>query len=419
MASRARRSPRAILLAALVTASASTAWALAPPDQESPLKDTIIESAKGMTIIKQEPAKGGPPIAIVGRLSRAGIAVPGVDLLVSKEPFISFHGTCSFEAAKTRARPTAEDGSFELVVHGSGTYCIRAEAPDHNYPASVVTVPDDPTHRLEIVLPSVCLSGSVIDESTGEPVAQARVAAREQWPWPRLSRASATTSHDGHFHMDLEASEYSVSARLDKGGVAQEDVSVGEAGFAGLVLSLVPGLQIAGRVVDGAGRGLAGVEVGEDPPSPQRHGWTKTGPNGSFRIDGLTERQYVLTAQSETRYAVRGGILPGASKVVLRLRNRGYVNVLVRDPQGRPVEDAHLTVNSIDGAPAAVFITAMTDDEGLAEIGVPVGTVGLAVVAEVEPGWREVIGEAIVSVREGESVSTVLSLHKQPLPTQP
>jgi len=93
----------------------------------------------------------------------------------------------------------------------------------------------------------------------------------------------------------------------------------------------------------------------------------------------------------------------------------GYVSVLVRDAEGRPVEDAEVTVSSIDGLDALPFNRETTDDEGIAVLDVPPGTIGLTVVAEVEPGLRDVIGEAVVSVREGESVTTELVL-RRPLP---
>ncbi len=140
----------------------------------------------------------------------------------------------------------------------------------------------------------------------------------------------------------------------------------------------------------------------------------ETGAGGFFRIDDLLDRPHVLAAQSGSRYAIRGGVLPGDDKILLQLQDPGYVSVAVRDPQGRPVEGIEVTVNSIDGAPAAVFIHELTDEEGVAEMNVPPGTIGLVVAGEIEPGLRAVVGETTVSVRERESVSTVLSIRKRP-----
>ncbi len=80
------------------------------------------------------------------------------------------------------------------------------------------------------------------------------------------------------------------------------------------------------------------------------------------------------------------------------------------------MEGATVVLKRIGGTTAAVFIDAVTDEEGLAEMTVPAGTAELAVAGMVESGRREILGETVVSVRQKELVSATLEIRERPLP---
>jgi hypothetical protein len=303
-------------------------------------------------------------------------------------------------------------------VPGQGRYCIQAYVEGHSVHDFTVDVPKAPSRTVELVFPSTCLSGLVIDESSGLPVTGATVRANETWPWARLSGGTATTSSSGQFHIDLEPGDYSIEAWLPKGGVAREAVVIETQGLDDLVLSLSPGHDLQGRVIDKKRRGLAGVEVRQHPSHSRRNGWAQTGANGRFRIAGLLNEPHVLTATLKKSYAVHVGVVPGGDDIVLRLDEPGHLRVLVRDPEGYPVKGAEVRLVRIDGLDAPPLSDGQSDDKGFADLDVPAGTLGLSVAAEVEPGLRQEIGQAVVKVRAGERTTAEIRL-RRPLPVPP
>lgn len=361
----------------------------------------------------EEGPKVGPLIAVVGRLVRGGRPVPRVEIVTWRiDPRIElFLGPCSCVGGPTSRARSSDDGTFELAAHAGSAYCIRTEHEGHKFPDLVIDIPREPG-TMDVSLP-VCLSGSVVDQLTRAPVADAAVIGGEGLSW---SGGYSTTGSDGKFHLDLQPGDHSIWAHLDEEAVAHQEVSLGETGLSGLVLSLVPARQIKGRVVDETGRGVAEVDVWAEP-RPPLGGFATTGPDGSFNLGGLLDRRYVLGARSESKsqYAIQDAVQPGDGEAVVQLRDTGFVTVRVGGTEGRPVGDAFVEVTSIDGRPSVIPIAEIVGANGLAELSVPQGWIALAVKAPVEEGRWEVVGEATVSVRERESVSTVISVDTRPV----
>ncbi len=119
---------------------------------------------------------------------------------------------------------------------------------------------------------------------------------------------------------------------------AGQDVDVGD-------VRLEPGLQIRGRAVDArTGEPVVRAEVRlkrpEDSPELGEFGsvaMTHTGVDGTFTLDQLESRPYLLEVQHETHMRHRQPVEPGEARVEVRLQVGTTVEGTVRDRHGRPV----------------------------------------------------------------------------------
>jgi hypothetical protein len=143
---------------------------------------------------------------------------------------------------------------------------------------------------------------------------------------------------------------------------------------------LAPESALEGRVVDASGAGVAGVPVSvvcafEEVPGGEQ--WTRsdlgaaeTGADGAFRIGGLAERAYRLTARPPRQYAppdplsARGG----AKDLRLVLKAAAAPSVTVLDYDGKPVADASVRVSREDREDDATASYRRTSSGGIVRI---------------------------------------------------
>src|SRR3954471_23954520 len=161
------------------------------------------------------------------------------------------------------------------------------------------------------------ISGSVIDQATGQPLKKTTIAFRNsQSGGQRFQQPLATsTGVDGRFSMQGDPGEYRLVATGN--GYVRQAYGQKDARRPGTIITvaagqtindikfqMVPGGVIAGRVIDEDGEPLAGVMVqvlrasyqdGERRLEPAG-GTVRTDDRGEYRIFGLLPRRYYVNA---------------------------------------------------------------------------------------------------------------------------
>ncbi|KZE68815.1 peptidase S8 [Fictibacillus phosphorivorans] len=100
-----------------------------------------------------------------------------------------------------------QDGSYSLM-HAAGTYTVKAEAYGFRSSVQTVNLAPDGTARANFTLeeiPRGTLSGTIINERTGEPVAGATVMLMED-----AAIAPVQTNEDGSYEIDAYEGEYTL-----------------------------------------------------------------------------------------------------------------------------------------------------------------------------------------------------------------
>jgi hypothetical protein len=291
-----------------------------------------------------------------------------------------------------------------MLVFTPGRARVGQEAVlgNERYPDREVVVPDADRFELDLEIAGAPVSGTVVDKDGGGPVAEARV---------RIGRSSARTGPDGLFALAVEPGEHELAATAPGSKPAVLTLDVGPAGLADVRVEMERGLELRGRVVDGAGRPAPTLEVvAEARRSHVVNAWTLG--DGSFRIGGLMEEPYTVATGSELAgWAVRGNVTPGGDPVTLTLRPGGRVAVRVLSADGGLVKGASPYIVQVNGLPVSLpGGGASTDASGLVEIGAPAGRV------EIEARTRDETGRGSVAVVAGATVPLEIVLQSSNRP---
>jgi hypothetical protein len=355
-------------------------------------------------------------VVVSGRVTRGGRAASGVRISASSgSPSISFSGLGGAPPPTVAAGPpalaatTGEDGGYELLVFVPGPARVGlAAVSGQGFPAREVNVPDTSRFTLDLDIGETAVSGVVVDRDSGAPLPDASLRL-SSIDGRGYSGAPGRSGPDGRFEMGAEAGEYTLSAELPGRVRVVLPVRVDPAGLADLRLEMDKGLAIVGRLQDVAGRPATGqtiVAIGAD-------GFERAAvrADGSFRLEGLTDRPYALSVGSSLAgFATRPGVRPGPEPVPLILRQAGRVALRVVSPDGRPVAEALASVMLVDGAPVDLLgsMAPPTSEEGATEIGVPPGEVSIVVRGDSGGGFGTVV------VRAGETAPLVVVLQRRP-----
>jgi hypothetical protein len=132
---------------------------------------------------------------------------------------------------------------------------------------------------------------------------------------------------------------------------------------------LPPERVVDGRVLGPDGNGVAGLELQATRVlGMMPHASAKTGPDGSFRLRNLGDREYLVVATPPPALLLSGdwSIPRGAATVELRLRTGVDVEVRVVDHAGKPVAGAMVSALARDrGVRGGSFSPASkTDADG-------------------------------------------------------
>lgn len=322
-----------------------------------------------------------------------------------------------------RARPTDEKGAYELIGLKPGTYFFQVSRfrgrPEQ---ASLsITVPEGvKEHRLDLDLPQSTIAG-VVRSRDGAPIpgvlVQAGVVGGEAAAPDGLlglilqnGANQARTDQEGRFTMrSVAKGTYRVTASgrgmratgVRYGEVAVEGVVVdGRTAVEGLDLLLPAAGTITGTVVDGNGAPVANAEVlslrdggpRRDQASPLgdlfglQERPARTGPDGRFKIEGVTPGRYRVRADVE-------GLSPGVADEVV-VAESAATDVTIQVVRGATLR---LRVTNVDGSFVPLAQVSLLDGRGkpLASR-VSVLSVFRRFVAADEKkedtGWREIGG---------------------------
>ena len=325
-------------------------------------------------------AHAGPQRSRAPTTIGIGVAeqVSDVELLITKGP--SIRGTVVDEAGapvadaevnlfgegmrgrSVDARSDAK-GAFAIEGMQPGSYRLMARTDSH-LPAGDVAVEienADVTGIKLTVRAGIVLKGHV------EPRQVCDVSPDTEGDGPMAMMMLAgptTTGADGVFELRrLEPTAYVLEARCPSGDQGQAKVTA--APNAGeIVIEVKPGASIAGRVVDGAGKPVAGVKVMANPLGGTEKTTivngvitsgvqTLTNGQGAFELRGLRAGAYRLGALE------RGRPLPatGDTKVTLAATEKktgvtltvdrpdGVIRGIVTGPDGKPLAEAWVSLH--------------------------------------------------------------------------
>jgi RNA polymerase sigma factor (sigma-70 family) len=320
---------------------------------------------------------------------------------------------------------TDDKGDYVLRLR-PGVYSLAADADGYPRKSQFLTLQTDmvANFRLE---PGAQVLGQVVMDSTGKPVAGARVRAvpveRNGYRRPGVESDAA-----GFFTLpSVAAGQWRIEAR--NGGLVGSTAAVRVIpGFAinGLEVRVARGFSMAGRVVGVNGKGRADILVSAELtasdrlPGPSNEGaGVATDADGKFHIEGLAAGVYQLTAQPRgdgpRTYGAATIVDRDVVGVLLTLPAPVIVQGLVLDEAGQPVANAKVTAAMREDRAAGSAgpgdlsrgSVATTDAAGrFAFGGVEEG--GLFVIAE-----REDLGAAMWgprSVRSGDTANLTLQL---------
>jgi len=349
-------------------------------------------------------------VVVAGTVTRAGQPAPGVRVSLRSLEGAAMTRYTGVGAGGVEARggppflvaTSREDGGYELVIFSPGRARVGLEpvSGTERYPDREVVVPDVDRFELNFEIAAAQVSGTVVDKDGGEPVSDARV---------HLGRSSASTGPDGRFALAAEPGERQLGATAPGRKFTILTLNVPPEGLADVRVEMERGLEVRGRVVDGAGRPAPNLEVTATAVSEVYVETVWTLGDGSFRIGGLGDEACTLATGSDLAgWAVRGNVRPGGEPVTLSLRPGGRVAVRAVGADGLPMKDASAYVQRVDGLPVSMpGDSGATDANGLAEIGAPAGLVG------IEAAARDQTGRGSVTVRPGETAPLTVVLQLQ------
>ena len=305
-----------------------------------------------------------PGVTVSGRVvDEAGQGVADADVYALTGPW----GGPDFGPAAARSDPLGNfdiadqprQGEIFLEAHGESVVMSQA--------VKVVLPPAGPVELR--VRRGRTLEGRVLDERSAEPVRGAQVSA---WRMMRRTIGSANmhfsrggeegeTDEGGLFRLTgLEVGTYLLTVTAPGYKQARLEAIVPEEGQPrALTVALKHGLALHGRVVDAQDAPAGGVDVYASQAARQllsatahvSGGSARTGPDGSFAIDGLDAGRYEVVADDDTGAQAREMADTGRSEeVVLHLRSPGAVDGRVVSSDGAPVAGAQVMTIGPSGA---------------------------------------------------------------------
>ena len=298
-----------------------------------------------------------------------------------------------FEEREGPTAPAGAQGEFRFDGLAPGEWTPVVSAPGCVMTRGDCVKLGDGERRagIEILLPTERTLSGRVDDPSGNPLAGAKVTAM---PLPRSEGDNGEESADTNLLILQAMGESAGTATSDAagafriGGLTDGRFSVNasragrvpaaivaEAGAEHLVLVLQEGLDIRGRAVEkGTVKGIAGLHVSVSgysggPLTSEDHD-VRTGPDGSFALDGLAGGgRYGISFQDwdDEVWAPRTvkGVAAGTTDLVVEIERGLSIEGRVVDASGSPLDTRNLQVElAIVGAFFGSTTSTEVDEDG-------------------------------------------------------
>lgn len=249
------------------------------------------------------------------------------------------------------------DGRFEVRGFTPGSVKVRATAPGFSQEETAWIDPKEGPLRFTL-RPSTRLTVSVFDALDGRPVSGARVV-RLGPTAEELDRAVSDV--DGMAELrKIPAGAQRIRIEAQDRARMLRTISIG-AGPAELSVSLPPGQEVVGTVIDPSGAPLPGatVEVSQREPAEDSPPWARlpfrwrSGPDGRLRIAGLAAGATILEVSRDGFRTGRieleipaGGTTP---TVTIELAPVATLTCRVLDREGATIRGARVLLSRASG----------------------------------------------------------------------
>jgi hypothetical protein len=358
----------------------------------------------------------GRGVCLAGRvLDPSGAPLQGVSIESSSE------NPAYWSQANLRTASSDAAGAFRIQALAPGKVQVRAELDGY--------VPQErdlgrlgegeECAGIEFVLSrGNALAGRVVWADGSPAEATVVVGSKASWTRSRFQEVerSQKTAPDGKFRLSgLDAGPFRVEARSKKAEevlvkseltgrerkkkkhVIWKAVAEGvTAGRSDLLLTLAPGLELSGRVVDDLGAPVTDFEVRAARMVPQPGGWWSRrdhfrrpfrATDGSFTLEGIAEGDWELsvTGPQHGSSAALHVDLPCEETVLLVLPREARVRGRVLDATGAPAARARVRAEGLSQDPAAF----LEDEQGMRSDGS-----GAFELAGLSPGTVKLTAEA-------------------------
>jgi uncharacterized GH25 family protein len=253
-------------------------------------------------------------------------------------------------------------GAFVLAGLAPGAYAIAAESDDYVWtqPTSVELGAKDVEGVRVRVHRGVHVKGQIEPAQICDVELELARASGHM----RFERPTASAGADGTFALGpIAAGAYTASAHCPSGDEGTAPVAA-KLGMATVTIAVKPGGSIAGRVVDGKGKPVAGASVNAASGNRTEvvNGMvtsgsaTLTGADGTFQLGGLAAASYQLsvldrgrplpmkTAVAATTIALAAAEHKTGVELVVD-RPDGVIQGTVTGPDGKPLADAWVSVD--------------------------------------------------------------------------
>ena len=188
---------------------------------------------------------------LAGRVTRGSQPMAGLFVSANADPPQANGGRATGQ--------TDDSGRYALEGLSDGNYQVQVGGQGVSYHKTIAVSGDTAG---DIVIPAVALSGTVVEDATGQPIEGAVVQAETGRETAAFAMKSASTDSSGNFQIDgIDPGNYQVTARKSGYQLKTQSASIGS-DPAQLNFSLTKGSGLTIRVADGlTGFPIHGVNV--------------------------------------------------------------------------------------------------------------------------------------------------------------
>lgn len=228
------------------------------------------------------------------------------------------------------------------------------------------------------------LPGKILDKDS-RPVVNAQVMARKDVKISDIDRFTfftgskcVSTDTNGAFQLEgLVEGPYKIRISHPDMITQTESVNIVDGENKPRTFMMRSGLQISGKVIESDGSPASGLVIAVSGPldagrARDVNRIANIDDKGFFKQSGLTMGKYNLTVQnaaSKEQEQIVRDVFAGTTDLVIQLREKCLVQGTVKDPEGKPVKDAgislrRITLGSRTTADQGGKTVAVTDAEG-------------------------------------------------------